>query len=288
MHTRHDDQDGSNIFWPGYVDATTNLVLNLLFLLTIMIVAVFMFALELGRTSKVETVTPPAIESTENAGQAAGAAIDLSRENEELKREIEQLKLENAALKRRIEELEKENKKLRLEIEELKKKLALLAPDEKKSLENLKAIKELTRQKTDLESEIQRLKKLQLPKTSLGGSEKNIEATSALPKPQYGLDKTLESDFEVMVRFKDKAIAFTEEEHAQLLDSLKPLVERGGAIVFVEVPTGFSEAKRMGFYRAMAVRNILIEMNMAKENIEVLVVDGNSNAKASQVKVRAR
>ena len=49
METRHDDEDGSNIFWPGYVDATTNLVLNLLFLLTIMIVAVFMFALELGR-----------------------------------------------------------------------------------------------------------------------------------------------------------------------------------------------------------------------------------------------
>ena len=40
--------DGSDIFWPGYVDAVTNLVLNLLFLLTIMTVAVFMFAMELG------------------------------------------------------------------------------------------------------------------------------------------------------------------------------------------------------------------------------------------------
>ena len=41
--------DGSDIFWPGYVDAVTNLVLNLLFLLTIMTVAVFMFAMELGK-----------------------------------------------------------------------------------------------------------------------------------------------------------------------------------------------------------------------------------------------
>ena len=44
-----DNDDGSEIFWPGYVDATTNLILNLLFLLTILIVAVVMFALELGR-----------------------------------------------------------------------------------------------------------------------------------------------------------------------------------------------------------------------------------------------
>lgn len=40
--------DGSDIFWSGYVDAVTNLVLNLLFMLTISILAVFMFDLELS------------------------------------------------------------------------------------------------------------------------------------------------------------------------------------------------------------------------------------------------
>ncbi len=49
MSIESSSDDGSDIFWPGYVDAVTNLVLNLLFLLTIMTVAVFMFALELGR-----------------------------------------------------------------------------------------------------------------------------------------------------------------------------------------------------------------------------------------------
>ncbi|MEI8363079.1 MAG: hypothetical protein WCG35_07650, partial [Betaproteobacteria bacterium] len=57
--------DGSDIFWPGYVDAVTNLVLNLLFMLTIMIVAVFMFALELSRhndEAQVEAVVTPVAE----------------------------------------------------------------------------------------------------------------------------------------------------------------------------------------------------------------------------------
>ena len=50
-HQLHQPNDGSDIFWPGYVDATTNLILNFLFLLTLLMVAVFMFALELGRST---------------------------------------------------------------------------------------------------------------------------------------------------------------------------------------------------------------------------------------------
>ena len=67
METRHSDNDGSDIFWPGYVDAVTNLVLNLLFLLTIMTVAVFMFALELGRASKGGPDKTPVASTKQNA-----------------------------------------------------------------------------------------------------------------------------------------------------------------------------------------------------------------------------
>ena len=42
METRYNDNDGTSVFWPGYVDASTTLILNLLFLLIILIVAVFM------------------------------------------------------------------------------------------------------------------------------------------------------------------------------------------------------------------------------------------------------
>jgi hypothetical protein len=42
----------------------------------------------------------------------------------------------------------------------------------------------------------------------------------------------------------------------------------------------------MGFYRAMAVRNLLIEMNVPKENIDVSVVEGKGDANSSLVMVR--
>lgn len=220
-----DSNDGSDIFWPGYVDATTNLILNLLFLLTILIVAVFMFALELGRSSKVEVENPPLV-ATKPAEEVLSKVItDPVEENIVLKREVERLKL-------------------------------LLG---QRGSEKVKA----------------------------GVRVKSVDATSKMPKPQNGVDKMLASDFEIIVYFKDEAIALTPAEHDELLESLKPVVKSGKTNIHVEVPAGFSEAKRMGFYRAMAIRNLLIEMKMPTENIDVSVIEGKSNANASLVKIRS-
>jgi hypothetical protein len=224
MENRHEDSDGSDIFWPGYVDATTNLILNLLFLLTILIVAVFMFALELGRTSRHEATQPPAVSTTRDAAAASKTITDPVKENIALKREIERLKM-------------------------------MLAQ----------------RDSPDVQS---------------GGLVKSAEATSSAAQPLNGLDRTFATDFEIIVHFKDEAVAFTPEERNRLLETLKPVVASGKSEIHVEVPAGFSEAKRMGFYRAMAVRNLLIEMALPKENINVSVVEGQSNANASLVMVR--
>jgi hypothetical protein len=42
----------------------------------------------------------------------------------------------------------------------------------------------------------------------------------------------------------------------------------------------------MGFYRAMAVRNLLIEMKMPRDRIDVSVREGKNRANASIVRVR--
>lgn len=220
MSERHDDTDGSNIFWPGYVDATTNLALNLLFLLTIMITAVFMFALEMGR-----------------------ASMDSSNQPQ---------KQEAVAVSKPTTDPVEEIIKLKLEIQRLNKMLAQRDP------QNVKP----------------------------GGLEKKIDATLEESKPLEGVDKANVVDFEIVVRFRDEAIALKPEERDQLLESLQPVVARGKSNVYVEVPAGFSEAKRMGFYRAMAVRNLLIEMEVPKENINVSVVEGKGDADASLVMVR--
>lgn len=225
MSTDFDNNDGSDIFWPGYVDATTNLILNLLFLLTILIVAVFMFALELGRASKFEADKPPISSITQDMGVVAKATTDTVGENIALKREIKRLNM-------------------------------LLAQ----------------RSAQDILS---------------AGSAKTVEVKFNMPKPLKGLDETFAYESEIIVRFEDEAVAFTSAEHDQLLASLEPVAESEKAGIFVEVPVGFSEAKRMGFYRAMAVRNLLIEMKMPSENINVSVIEGKNNTNASVVRVRA-
>lgn len=225
MSTRHEDNDGSDIFWPGYVDATTNLILNLLFLLTILIVAVFMFALELGRSSPVETVKQPDASTKQDTKIVSEATTDPVEENIALKREIQRL---NMMLAQQVS-----------------------------------------------------------PNEQSGGMAKTVDATSIVPKPQSGLDETLASDFEVIVRFTHEAVTFTPAEHDRLLELLKPALMAEKTNIYVEVPAGFSEAKRMGFYRAMTVRNLLIEMNLSGENIDVSVVEGKSSANASLVRVRS-
>ena len=221
MSMGNDNNDGSDTFWPGYVDAVTNLVLNLLFLLTIMTVAVFMFALELGRSSK----GGPAEPSKKEAKVVNKATADPVKENIALK----------------------------LEIQRLKMKLA------------------------------------QAGKVQPGVLEKTVDAKSNVPKPLNRVAKISgASDTDVLVRFTDEAVAFTPAERDRLRETLKPIVASGKTSIYVEVPAGFSEAKRMGFYRAMAVRNLLIEMKMPKDLIDVSVVEGKNKANASLVRVRSR
>ncbi|MBV5330720.1 MAG: hypothetical protein JZU65_24325 [Chlorobium sp.] len=227
MSIEDNSNDGSDVFWPGYVDAVTNLVLNLLFLLTIMTVAVFMFALELGRASMG------------GAGKTPSAAVKPESKNNP--KILTDPAKENAALKRQIELLNM--------------KLAKMVP---------------------------------APNIQAGEPVKIVPATVGVPQPKKGLDITQVTDAEVIVRFTDEAVTLTTAEYAQLREALKAIVASGKTLILVEVPTGFTEAKRMGFYRAMAVRNLLIEMKMPQDRIDVSVREGKNNTNASLVRVKSR
>ncbi|MDT8318282.1 MAG: hypothetical protein RQ824_09895 [bacterium] len=251
MESGGDNNDGSDIFWPGYVDATTNLILNLLFLLTILIVAVFMFALELGRSSKIHVENPPIV-ATKPAEEVLFKPIADIDETISVKPPLTSTEEVDEVLSESTSDVVKENVVLKREIQRLNEMLAMRDS----------------------------------PKVHTGGLEKTSDATLSLPKPIEGLDKTHADDFEITVSFKDEAISLTPEEREQLIETLKPVVKRGKSNIYVEVPAGFSEAKRLGFYRAMAVRNLLIEMKMPKESINVSVVEGKDKANASNVMVR--
>jgi hypothetical protein len=214
MSIESSSDDGSDVFWPGYVDAVTNLVLNLLFMLTIMIVAVFMFALELSRhkDQPVVDVTPP----TEKP---------LANQAEEI-----------AALQKQIE---------------------------------------LLKQQALIRSE---------PKTN----QKVVTANTPLAKPEKDLRELTSSGGGVIVNFVKDAVVLSAAEAETLRVALGSLVASGGARVEVLVPTGFSEAKRIGFYRVMAVRNQLIGLGLPADKIEVQIRDGAGSAENSRVMVSPR
>ena len=93
------ENESANVFWPGYVDATTNLALNLLFLLTVMTSAVFMFALEMGRST------------LDNASKAPQIMAQETSKGPDQSEQIVALQLEIAQLKEQLEAKRQERTK---------------------------------------------------------------------------------------------------------------------------------------------------------------------------------
>ena len=254
MDFDNEKNDGSDIFWPGYVDAVTNLVLNLLFLLTIMTVAVFMFALELGRAS---------------LGGAGKTPVDTIKAEATPKTSTDSIKEREAAVTALKKQVTSLNSTTPADAEALRKK-----------------VEEIN---SALNREIQFLNTMKIQQANqniqAGAPVTVVPATAIIPKPPKGLDKILTTEAEVIVKFKDEAVKLTKAEHVELRDALKTISTTAGVRILVEVPTGFTEAKRMGFYRAMEVRNELIEMKVPAERIDVSVREGKSRANASHVHV---
>jgi hypothetical protein len=199
MLDRRDD-DTAGIFWPGYVDAISNLVLNLLFLLMIMTIGIFIYGLEMGIGAS-EKVTAPH-DSVKPQAQIQ-AKLDVKTQTE----------------------------------------------------------------------------------TSPKGRQVIVPATLSRPARENGLNDAENRRNEVIVKFNEDAIALTEQENEKLRQALKMIVPQGKANVFCDFPAGFSEAKRLCYYRAMAVRNILIEMDVPSELIDVKLRRSGKEAKSSIVKV---
>jgi hypothetical protein len=162
--------------------------------------------------------------------------------------------------------------------------------NEEKQDTTLDVAADLAEENVALKEEVERLRNLLSQKTAIdeygGGLVKTVDASIDLPAPTVGLDETLTTSAEVMIRFKKEAIAFTDDEREELFQSLQPIVASGQAVITVEVPDGFSEAKRIAYYRAMEVRNLLLEMDMPGDKINVAVLEVEKNGNAALVKVR--
>jgi len=139
-----------------------------------------------------------------------------------------------------------------------------------------------------LQKQVESLKKQVTAQNDVRGSQKIVIAKTPIPKPEKDLEKAAISGGGVIVNFLLDAVTLSASEAETLRSTMAPIVSSGAARIEVVVPAGFSEARRIGFYRAMAVRNQLIEMNVPADKIEVSVREGKSNADNSKVLVSPR
>jgi hypothetical protein len=91
--TAHSD-DTSDIFWPGYVDAVTNLAINLLFVIAVMSIVVLAAILQISELSKKKTV-----EGETPTNNSAPASPDFTLAQLEEKLQIAQVNLQSTQAK---------------------------------------------------------------------------------------------------------------------------------------------------------------------------------------------
>lgn len=241
------EQEDSGIFWPGYVDAVSNLVLNLLFVVVILTIAVFIFAMELGRQHiSAETPVAPPAEEQQLVSQLTPSDME--------------------AVEPTSHHSDDDAARLRLQVDALQKQLAALKgkDDEARRLK-------------------QELAALQHEKSAGRDSPRRVvSATIRAEEP----DTTIAgSQGGLVIDFVDDAITISTNEADELRGPLQAIVESGGATLEVSVPPGFTEARRLAFYRAMAVRNLLIEMKLPSDRIRVSIIDGHAKSDSSLVSV---
>ncbi len=230
MEATSDSDDGSNTFWPGYVDAVTNLAINLLFVIAVMSLVVLVTTMQVSDLMKRKAL-------------AEGSQLKII-DSESSGLSLDQLK------------------------EKLQSAQANLQRTQAKLVEAEKKIKQ---------------------KENLVKNELPIELVSVASPPQTesaGGNDISTFGSGVMVHFSTDAVTMGANEISDLVVKLNKLspVESTRWQVLVISPKGFSEALRLSYYRANAVRNALIENGAPASAIELKILE-SSQASANNAKV---
>lgn len=228
----HSD-DASDIFWPGYVDAVTNLAINLLFVIAVMSIVVLAAILQISELSKNKTVDEKA--PTESSAPKAPELTSVQLE--------EKLKIVQESLKSAQEKLLETEKKLKqkevAETRESRTETVSIAPPKQTTSADTNAV------------------------MAIGGG--------------------------VIVNFSTDAVTMSANESSELikkLNSFGPVKSTHWQVTVIS-PKGYSEALRLSYYRANAVRNALIESGVQSQSIELKIIE-STQAGANNAKVLVR
>jgi len=257
-----DSNDASEIFWPGYVDAIANLAINLLFVIAVMCIVILSFVLEETVKSASPQENLPESSASVSEPTVAVAAPDvldaLAAENAKLKAEVEALKKQSASSKKPTEQVS------------VPKEAAAAASSQKASA--------------------------QAAASSSAAADTPSKATrqdvvdvreEASKNPNQGATTSEAVSAGLIVNFDPKVVTLSPKDTADITALLQSYGSLSGSRwqVTVITPKGFSEAGRLAYYRAVAVRNVLLQAGVPGSAIDIRVLEssqpGANNARVT-------
>jgi outer membrane protein OmpA-like peptidoglycan-associated protein len=220
-----ESNDASDIFWPGYVDAISNLAINLLFVIAVMCIVILSFVLEETTKGKPQPGDAPVVSqsASDQASKDATAAM---------------------------QQLQKENAKLKQELQSLQQASAAASSSTSGSPQRSNVVNNT-------------------PKTE------TVNARQEVMKDEKGQSSMNTVGAGLIVNFDPKVVTLSPEEGKDVITRLEAFgpVKTTRWQITVISPKGFSESARLAYYRAVAVRNVLIQNGVPGEQINMRVVE---------------
>ncbi|WP_090139393.1 hypothetical protein [Limnohabitans sp. DM1] len=245
-----DSNDASDIFWPGYVDAISNLAINLLFVIAVMCIVILSFVLE---------------ETTKGTPREGTVPQDVQYVNDNPNT--------HAA---RLQELQMENAKLKESLEALQKSTTTTSSST--AAPSTSAAPSMA--KTDQSSKAEQPAKTE-SSTTANNVPNNapkmevVQARQEVVKEAKGESSVNTVGAGLIVNFDPKVVTLSNEESKSVvtrLNSFGPIKTTRWQITVI-TPKGFSESSRLGYYRAVAVRNVLIQAGTPGDLIQMRVME---------------
>lgn len=234
-------------FWPGFVDALSNVVLVMIFVVVVFVVTLFYYSQKLAEIRVNKMITKGMVQTQSGATRTRPDAVDApDGENTDTAR------------------LQSENRDKSDEIDRLKREIA-----------QLKAAG------APLQADAGSLR------SAAGASNNNIQVKQEKAQeiaPGLRIDG---SDKAVTLHFDKEATELTADSAKLLDGSISEWIGRAksgqGKIVVTGVigSSVFSEARRRAYYRTVAVRNYLIDAGVDKQRVVSRVATSDNSAQSN-------
>lgn len=292
MSVSSDSNDASDIFWPGYVDAVTNLAINLLFVIAVMSIVVLGFTLQLAQMTKNKVVTETT--SPQKSNGAAAEDIYLKNNEEDAKADsakpsanVDATTSAKTALKEIQKQLSVAQQALKQVQSEstqtqIKKALSQAETDAKQLKQQLDKSEQTKKQSEKVQTETQTAQQSPLQSEKV----ETIKAEQQKITPAAG-EKAAQSSIAggLVVKFSPDVVELAQAEASELVNKLSSAGSLASKRWQIQVisPKGYSEAARLSYYRVNAVRNVLLQNGVPASAIDLRISESADPAADNSV-----